>query len=494
MANENQDPFTLRRNLANQYKAIEGETLASLFPPGTDLQSWSKMTVLRGVTNEHTNLGDQVRSDAAKGLIQAVALRKQAMPLWPVGTVAEERHWEWIDILERITAVLKTTTEPDDAAARNEIVETTPAAVAEDEKPWTNLDLDIYLEQMAHWRQTLADVWKMAMDDPKQLSVADICKEMELCNEDWYEQTGSYKRKTLEYMEQRDPNGIGGAICEIHRSVKEKRFDYIENELKKMELDAGHLEPVFAHDPQATTMYANIAKRVHAMVEYVRKQDTVPSIAIAFTWADYSNIMMNIGVFLLPVLKGVAILCDANMILRRWQNVPAATDAEQFCNQFKDFLYPNGNRPTTEAGWKSVIDVWQAEMDRINDPLQYYQVMMEMTQLLTNYNTVDRYGKSWIRIAIIEDNLTLKRKDFQMTKGTDQWWQAIKKRATDELQDPSIVEMYAKVQKVYPPEDLVEMYDKLRTYNWTRDRAAVEALLSGFQVSRSWFDDVLLFI
>ncbi len=78
MENAVQDPIIQRRGLANQYKAIEGQTIPSLFQKGTDIRTWSKIGVLRGVTLEHAKLEDEFRNTAAEKITQAIELRKQA--------------------------------------------------------------------------------------------------------------------------------------------------------------------------------------------------------------------------------------------------------------------------------------------------------------------------------------------------------------------------------------------------------------------------------
>ncbi len=138
------------------------------------------------------------------------------------------------------------------------------------------------------------------------------------------------------------------------------------------------------------------------------KQETVPSLAVAYTWADYLNVMMNTSFFDLPTLRIAAYIFDANMILKRWQKVQVAAEAEQFCNKFSEYLYP-GARPTTEAEWKTLVKGWMVTIISTTHDLA------EIEKRYTDYTVVDKYGKSWLRIAITEDHLTPKRKDFQST-------------------------------------------------------------------------------
>ncbi len=58
---------------------------------------------------------------------------------------------------------------------------------------------------------------------------------MELCNEEWYEKSGSYKRETLEYMARREPDGIGGDLYKISESVKQKSVRDIQKYVRHHE-------------------------------------------------------------------------------------------------------------------------------------------------------------------------------------------------------------------------------------------------------------------
>ncbi|KAI0530150.1 hypothetical protein GGR58DRAFT_508757 [Xylaria digitata] len=574
------NPVVRRRRLAEQYKAIEGETIPSLLGDANDVHTWSKIDVLRGVMHEHEHLDDEFRNAAAEKITQAIALRKEAMPLWPAGTEAEERHWDWIDILERMTAVLKTSRGDGEVAARNAIVDDTPAAVANDEKPWTNVDLDIYLKQMGHWRQTLADICQMAMDDPKQMSVADISigcairyfktemAAMELSYEDWYDEFGSYKDTTLQYMERREPDGLGGELSKICESLKGKKVREIEDELKKADFHgfppendrwlfadrARHINPlihwardiirrtqkhnnttshaefllfwlfisdsvkhaqerkqqlkaaavrrlnevlktsmlfddIFGPGQAAKIIYNEMVQRVQAMTKYVMQQDSVPSIAVAHTWADYSNVMLNVLLFQQTPVRTAVYLFEANVLLNRWQKLPAATQIEQFCNRFGDYVYPDG-RPTTEAEWKSHASEWKDEEDRLST-MDFNSLITTIIGRMTDYTRVDKCGKSWARIAIIEDHLTVKREDFEETQGTTKWWEAIKKRAEEELRVPSIGPLHVKIRKDFNTGHQLAALQVLTDYKWRSQRKRIETILETFPISPDWFDGIL---
>ncbi|KAJ2989656.1 hypothetical protein NUW58_g3360 [Xylaria curta] len=492
MASNSQDPIIRRRRLHNQYKAIERQIIPSLFAKGTNIQTWSKIAVLRGVTSQHDKLEDNVRNIAAARLTTAIDLRKQAMPLWPVGTDAEKRHWDWINILERITNVLKTSAGPDEAVARLNIVHSTPAEIVKDESPWTNADLDIYLQQMSHWRQTLIEIWQAAIDDPTQLSVADISDGggkatgcavryfkmemagMEVCNEEWYEKSGSFKPKTLEYMARREPDGIGGDLFKIHQSVRRKKVWHIEKDLEHTE---------FHGFPPNTNrwIFADSARHSNPLVDW----ETVPSLAVAYTWADYINVMINLGLSYLPTLTITMFVFEANCILKRWPTLPAGTDVEQFCNLFGELVFPTG-RPRSEAGWKAAYNEWMEKM--VNPNVK--ERLKLLVDRFTDPNILDRYGKSWVRIAVIEDHLMAKSKDFKVTKGTTKWWEAIKKRVSDELQVPSIVAMLQKVDKAYPIEDHWSLVEKILKTDWVSDRPTVDRVLDDFVVPVEWFNGV----
>ncbi|KAI0451286.1 hypothetical protein F5B21DRAFT_385674 [Xylaria acuta] len=562
------DQILERRKLANRYKTIENETIPSLFKQNEDTRSWSKIKVLKRLTTEHAKLNGQLKATAAKSLTQAATLRKQAMRLWPGGTEAARRHWDWIDILERMSAVLRTTNKPADVEKRQEIVEAAPAV--DEEEPWTVMDFDVYLEQMNHWREVLAQIWNMARDDPKQMSVADIATgcavryfrsemaAMDLSFPEWYEKNGAYKPEILAYMAKKDPNGIGGELSKIVEFVQKKEnvqkmqsilnngklsgfppnaekeggfwimgdaarhrnplVDWIVDIVKKNTQHIAHAELIIAwlfvsdsmklaeddiirlrtatvarltellitHKPLEEILIDDIARkvvlkhlgdRVHAMTNYVMKQETIPGLAIAHTWADYTNVMMNTLMFIFPALNQMAYIFDCNMILKRWENVPAVTEVEQFCNRYGRGLYLSG-RPKYEVTWKSSVRKW---------------VTMETSnfKVLLNQQKDIEKDKVWVRVAMDQNYQTPKEFGFNMRAGTEKWWQAIREKAAYELHEPSVITVYKRVFDSYDVKAARILIEKLLHWDWKKDRRAVEEALNSFQFSGDWFKGVL---
>ncbi|KAI0439658.1 hypothetical protein F4803DRAFT_553813 [Xylaria telfairii] len=561
------DPILQRRTLANRYKTIEFKTIPSLFKKHEDSRTWSKKAVLERLSVEHNKLPDPLKVSAARDLDQAASLRKQAMKLWPAGTAAAKRHWDWINILERMVAVLRTTNKPSDVEVRKEIVEKAP--VVDEEEPWTVMDFDIYLQQMAHWRQTLAQIWDMARDDTKQMSVADIATgcavryfrsemaAMELSFPEWYNKSGAFTPEIMKYMAMKEPNGLGGELTKVIESLRVKEnvefmqsvmnnakqdgfparadsdtamwivgdsarhrsplIDWIIDIVKKNKDHIQHSELIVAwlfvqdsmklseervkilriatvrrltkllithqplkeilHDSRASELALDhLGSRVHAMNRYVMKQDTIPSLAVAHTWADYTNVMMNTLMFMLPALTHVAYLFDCSMILKRLDYVSAVTEVEQFCNRWHRGLYLGG-RPKYEVTWKSTVKKW-VTMETSN-----FKVMM------TQQRIIER-DKVWVRVAMDQSYSTPKEFGFKMRAGTDAWWKAIKERAAYELHEPSVIKIYQKVDAAYRVDDVRILIQKLLLLDWKKNRRAVEELLNTFQFSSDWFAGV----
>ncbi|KAJ8129907.1 hypothetical protein O1611_g3724 [Lasiodiplodia mahajangana] len=271
---QSQNHILRRLQLSQQYKAIEGPTLSSLFPAGTNITRWSKINVLRGVQHEYSKLSDNVRNNAATNLEEAVRLRREAMPLWPAGTEAEARHWDWITILQRITGVLRTATNTAGVGQRNTIVSSTPTTIANDNTAWTDVDLDIYLEQMSYWRKTLNDIWEKARDDPEQMTVADISTgcavryfKMEMAamyegNRSWYGANASYARATLDYMKTNEGK-IGHALWSLSNELETKTIPDLQGDISSADLGGF---------PAASDVwvYADRAKHTNPLVDWIK--------------------------------------------------------------------------------------------------------------------------------------------------------------------------------------------------------------------------------
>ncbi len=80
---------------------------------------------------------------------------------------------------------------------------------------------------------------------------------------------------------------------------------------------------------------------------------------------------------------------------------------------------------------------------------------------------------------------------YIVAKGTQPWWQAIKEKATNELQTPSIVSMYHKIEKAYNADERSLAIWALLIRDWETETAAVEKILDGFEFSADWFDGIL---
>ncbi|KAI0548646.1 hypothetical protein F4679DRAFT_596577 [Xylaria curta] len=229
MASNNQEPFTARYDLARQYKAIERQTIPSLFKNNAGWDRWSKAAVLARLTVEHTELDSALKANAAESLNEAANLRKQAMPLYPTGTPAASRHWDWIGILERMVDLLQSKEEDAPSISdRSSVVDDIPdidtlaigddgekETVAEpimthkrsskkknkgtkkkgkkkqgkkqakkeekkeekeeeDEQPLWVTDFELYLQQLVYWRDNIIKAWKNAKEDPEKMALANI--------------------------------------------------------------------------------------------------------------------------------------------------------------------------------------------------------------------------------------------------------------------------------------------------------------------------------
>ncbi|RYC65125.1 hypothetical protein CHU98_g1093 [Xylaria longipes] len=538
MANVYQNPFRRRTRLADQYKAIELEVIPSLFPQYNNVLRWRKSDVLYRLRLDYHSLGDQLRTTAATRLTEAAALRRQAMPLWPAGTEAADRHWEWIDILDTMSTLLRITNEPPDLD-KLDINEPAPP-VDDDEELWAVMDFDLYLEQMTHWRETLAQIWKMAKEDPKQMSVADImtgCAVRYFRSEmaamvtrfpGWYEANGAFRPDILEYMAKKGQNGIGAELTNIIQNVKEKKvkemqenplIDWMIDVVKANKEHIAHLEFtlawLFVSDSMKLTedekqtlqksttdrltevlnvnqelyhilvpsdtaglVLSDLATRVAFMFRYVMKQTSIASFAVVHTWADYTNVMMNSMMFQLGAVMKMAYIFDANMILNRGPRINALARVEQFCSRYSRTLYLGG-RPTDEATWKETSRLWvkvyDFEFQRIIDKIKE----VETTQV-------------WVRVALDNNYITPPQFGFNMAAGTESWWQAIKEKATETLQAPPVIGCYRKVHEAFTLEHITRIIQRLRYMNWTKQRAAIDRLLEGFKFDENWFDGVVL--
>ncbi|KAI1368816.1 hypothetical protein F5Y08DRAFT_354055 [Xylaria arbuscula] len=210
------------------------------------------------------------------------------LPYWPSGTRAATTHQFWIESLDKMVELLSTPLDlidasgrltigtppleastPDPAnipklfippgfsietwrtskspsaapAAPQETVQITPDDLVEDFSTggkgggWMDMDLDRYLEQISMWRQTLLRIWKQAMDDPAQMTVADITTacairhfkdelaEMEKAHEHWYRgESGCWTADVFDAMERRQPDGTGHDLNDLWKTLKGKRF------------------------------------------------------------------------------------------------------------------------------------------------------------------------------------------------------------------------------------------------------------------------------
>ncbi|KAI0512556.1 hypothetical protein F5B22DRAFT_657826 [Xylaria bambusicola] len=107
---------------------------------------------------------------------------------------------------------------------------------------WSTLDLVICLQEITYWREMVAKIWQKAIDDPTEMSMADLSLQaavqffkqelqwMQEANMEWYETNdpACWNRETLEYMAEQQPNGTGGALSRIATMLREGGFDRLK--------------------------------------------------------------------------------------------------------------------------------------------------------------------------------------------------------------------------------------------------------------------------
>lgn len=74
--------------------------------------------------------------------------------------------------------------------------------------------------------------------------------------------------------------------------------------------------------------------------------------------------------------------------------------------------------------------------------------------------------------------------------GTEKWWQAIRERAAYELQEPSVITIYKRVDEAYHAGEVRVLIMKLLHWDWKKNRRAVEEALDKIQFSSDWFAGV----
>ncbi|KAJ8117639.1 hypothetical protein ONZ43_g4166 [Nemania bipapillata] len=181
MLGAREDPIARRRRLATKYKEIELRTIPTLFDPQEDTQ----------------------------------------VPLWPPGTASAQRHWDWIAVLDGMVQILNTPSEDGNAEIVDNIAK---AAPANDNELWVSMDFDIALENMAHWRKLLADVWKAAMDDPELMTVANVFvgnRSGSNVLHEWYDNE-IFRFEILARAAENDENGLAGELQAIFDSIHKR--------------------------------------------------------------------------------------------------------------------------------------------------------------------------------------------------------------------------------------------------------------------------------
>ncbi|KAI1126510.1 hypothetical protein F5Y10DRAFT_293778 [Nemania abortiva] len=625
-----------REDLHRRYKNLEIPTLLSLFPSGARYSNWPKRSVKTGFMIEFLDIPDKVKDAAKPDLQRVIELRREALPLWPGDPDGSRRHLDWIEILEFILHILKTARRWEDSEERLNSIDSarpgdpftppsspsrktrvtaptphvtapaphatapTPHAISTDlvirtgpaAAGWIDVDLDVFVLQMAHWRRTLADIWQMVIDDPTQLSVADIClgcavryfiSEIESAmrgSPEWFE-NGSFRPAILEHMKATQVHEIVNDLSGVLDSLKGKTIESVQDDLRSMDFGpvkdikeipglrvegewicadrARHRNPLYdwvqdiiketAADPASTTtsvefilawlfisdskkqsrdhlkairraaivrmqdamrmarafrnfmtrgpdgkgskgddlkntnaVYNEMTERIQYINKWAMQQTDIPSIAVAYSWAEYMLILGNVWAFELHSLKLAAYLFDANMILRRWKQMMSSSSSERFCNRYSQDLYPFGaGRPSNERLWKSSAKRWWEDtLATVSDPNRVINKMKD-------YSILDKYGKSWTVIALVDQTLEVTRDQF-VPQGSDQWWQRIKAQAAVELHVKSLSEMYDKVDGTGDIKDKLEAFGALLgSKNWNRDRKKLEASLDKLQIGQDWF-------
>ncbi|KAI0414031.1 hypothetical protein F5X98DRAFT_378173 [Xylaria grammica] len=586
MANEapSGDPIVRRRELADRYKPLEFDAISSLFRKYTNFRTWSKFEVLQRVVLDYGNMSVNVRNTAADKLTTAANLRREAMTLWPAGTEAAQKHWDWIGILDLITGILRTKVEDNTIDSRQKVASATPQAVVNDGSSWVDVDLDIGIKQMAHWRKTLYDIWEEAIADPTKMSGADIATVaavryfrqemamMYLCY-DWFQKSGSFKRESLAYMKKTDPDGIGGAIVKTVDELRKKKYKDIEGAFEHQLLEGYNFPPetgywlwgdpakhnnplydwlmdmmkevrksgranqthseiviaylfmtdainqvqsrlqavrgaavrrltgaatlsrhVYEHsladmnrdESKARGLSTPIVMRVQAMNRYVMKQLTVPALAVAHAWADYINITLNTFSFMCRRPTVMAHLFDAIVLLGLAGGIPRAAAVDRFCNLFSGYIYPGKGRPRTEEEWKDAASAFADHISNDGQPGR-------LAKQLAGNEELDRVGKSWARVALTDDDLSATAQDFKVskgvvvTRGTEEWWNAIKRNAATVLQEPSTIEGCSKLSEEWEKRGYVVL-NALLDNDWEKDKDKIIPIVASIEIPEAWLD------
>ncbi|KAI0876715.1 hypothetical protein GGS24DRAFT_201137 [Hypoxylon argillaceum] len=559
MSNANTGPVARRANLASQYKALELQAIPSLFDHDDETQTWSKRRLLFRLSTQHDELDGEVMAEAADDLSKAVKLRREAMTLWPAGTASAKRHWDWIDVLDRMIVILNT---PHSINSIQTVEEIASTSLADDNELWVAMDFEIALEQMAQWRRLLVGVWNVAFDNPKEMSIADVATcclvrymksemaALELSFPEWYDEKGSFRLEILEQAAENDETGLAGELkaivdslhqreglekmqsalnsakmggppksnisvftgdavrhrnpliewmIEIAKSYKENhlfrpemliawRFvlDTTEKfndgdvarlrsaavrrllELQIMARKTSEFLPNLFYEP----IFNSLVERIRAMNTYALEQKSLPSFGVIYTWVDYIQTQINSFLCSIPTLQTMAYIYDCNIIIRRQEVVAASPSVEAFCNRYGKAIYFSG-RPRDEASWKRAVRDWVL----VKPGMKQTQRQLEIQR-----------DEVWVRYAFDHNFQTPREFGFNMTAGTEQWWQAIQDTTRFELQAPSVASLFQKVSKAFGEGAREAMLKQLLSYDWKKQREPLEKAILWYKFEESWFD------
>ncbi|KAK5629918.1 hypothetical protein RRF57_005633 [Xylaria bambusicola] len=414
---------------------------------------------------------------------------------------------------------------------------------------WSTVDLDICIEEISYWRETMAKIWQKAIDDPTEMSMADLSlqsairffkrelERMQRFNKEWYERdSDSWNRATLDHMAESQPDGTGGALSRIATMFRVKGFapivkaavhqspllDWLEEksynhpgthvawllwedsiELTKQHADnlkrvtiarindaLSEIRPL-RDERKAERIFEGVGERTSAMIKYTVKQNCVPCFAVVYTWADYLRIMFNILVFEMSgrLIRAVTYSYELNALLKTWPPVEGASEAEQFINKFHDYIYAGFPRPTNLRAARRVLTQWLREANRPGK-ISTTQTPEENLSRLMDTSVVDYYGQSWTRIAVTEDKFAVRRNEF-LRSGSDEWWQAIADRAKQKLQHPSLIRMTLRIEDHPESRNRIDLLGEIDGFFKKRDMEAAKRTLASMPYLREWFDGVV---
>ncbi|GAP92911.1 hypothetical protein SAMD00023353_10500160 [Rosellinia necatrix] len=174
--------------------------------------------------------------------------------------------------------------------------------------------------------------------------------------------------------------------------------------------------------------------RIVILNKYIMKQELGPSLGVVYTWAEYIT-SQGVTQFVCAQLtvKLMAHIYDAQVILRRQDRVPAAPMVEAFCDRYRKYLY-SGRRPRSEVSWKRSVQEL-LPFDENTKP--------EGVRVYPKTNTPKK--KVWLPY-VFQNNFQAPREfGFNMSAGSQEWWQAVQEKVRAELLQPSVLQFLVRV-------------------------------------------------